>query len=115
MAIKYEVNGQGMVVKVTTEDDRDYQVVQKKLAGKPAWRTSRTSRWSALKKAVLEQEVGQWYLYEPFRDENELKLARNALFRFKTDVQLKNGLVGKTIRAAINTNDLSLAVLVMEP
>lgn len=121
MGLQYQVTRDGQVVNMTKIDDDGqdipYQVSVRTSAELP-WKNrqiTRFSRWMPLKRAVLAQETNVWYVYAGFGEVKELKQARSAFAKYKSDVTLKTRLNGHGLILSTNAETLEIAIKKVEP
>ncbi len=116
MGLQYQVTRDGQVVNMHTVDEVPYEVRIRMVAELP-WKNrqiTRFSRWMPLKRAVVAQETNVWYVYGGFGDAHELKQARSAFAKYKTDVTLRTRLNGHGLLISTNAETMEMAVKKIE-
>lgn len=109
MTLQYEVDKNGMIIKVhELKGNSSYTVTSQKVEKFPAM--LKMDRWAAFKRAVCTQELGVVMKYSGFKDEAELKRAKSVLYRGKDDVFMKNVLNGAILQLQVDTLELALYV-----
>lgn len=112
MAIEYQVDKDGNVVRLKTVEGDDYQLFQKEMKAPP--KPVRLDRWFQLKVAISKQPKGVWIEYSGFPNLKELKLAYGILNRYSRDVFFKERLNGFKIQGQTDRANLKLYVKVDE-
>lgn len=108
--LEYTVDKVGNIVKCRTLEGESYQLVGIRVAEMPKSRLYRQDRWAALKRAASTQDVNVIIRYSGFKNQEELKRARNVLGRYKDDNFLKASLNGHSLLLSVDNVDLALYV-----